>query len=162
MKRKHTKTTNQQTNLITMKSTKYLVYLKTILLIGQTGLYFSNPTVVEAGDKSALSLGFFSSRHLDYRTERPYGYLTVYSATDRAEDGDLPYYPHSSYAIYTMDGMLFKQVENHLSATDETPDSVSLPIGSYVVEARSDNSGYVRRPVTINSGQRTILDLEMN
>ena len=144
-----------------MKSTQYLTYLKAILLIGQTSLYFSNPTVVQAGDKSALPLGFVSSRHLDYRTERPHGYLTVYSATDRAEDGELLYYPHSAYAIYTIDGALFKRVENHLSATDETPDSVALPIGFYVVEARSDNGGYVRRLVTINYRQRTILDLEV-
>jgi hypothetical protein len=38
---------------------------------------------------------------------------------------------------------------------------VSLPIGSYIVEARSEKDGYVRRPVTINEGLGTILDLDL-
>jgi len=144
-----------------MKSIQYLTYLKTILLIAQAGLYFSSPTIVQAGDKKALSLGFLSPRDSDYQAERRQGYLTVYSATDRAEDGDLQYYPHSAYAIYTIDGMLFKHVENHLSATDETPDLVSLPIGSYVIEAQSEDGVYIRRPVTIYDGRRTVLDLDV-
>ena len=111
--------------------------------------------------RPAFSVGFVSARHLDDRAERPQGYLTVYSATDRSEDGGLLYYAHSSYAIYTIDGRLFKRVENHLSATDETPEMVSLPIGSYIVEARSEKDGYVRRPVTINEGRGTILDLDL-
>jgi hypothetical protein len=98
---------------------------------------------------------------LDDRAERPQGYLRVYSATDRSEDGGLLYYAHSSYAIYTIDGRLFKRAENHLSATGETPEMVSLPIGSYIVEARSEKDGYVRRPVTINEGRGTIFDLDL-
>ena len=111
--------------------------------------------------RPALSVGFVSPRHLDDRAERPQGYLTVYSATDRSEDGGLLYYAHSSYAIYTIDGRLFKRVENHLSATDETSEMVSLLIGSYIVEARSEKDGYVRSPVTINEGRGTILDLDL-
>ena len=111
--------------------------------------------------RPALSVGFVRPRHLDDRAERPQGYLTVYSATDRSEDGGFLYYAHSSYAIYTIDGRLFKRVENHLSATDETPEMVSLPIGSYIVEARSVKDGYVRIPVTINGGRRTILDPDL-
>ena len=106
-----------------MKSTQYLTHLKTILLIIPS-LYFGNPTNVHAGDRSGLSVGFVSPRHLEYRSERPQGQLTVYSATDRSEDGGLLYYAHSSYAIYTVDGRLFKRVENHLSTTDETPELV--------------------------------------
>lgn len=144
-----------------MKSIQYLTILKTIFLIAQTGLYFSGPTIVQAGDKSAVSLGFVSAGHLDYGTERPQGYLTVYSATDRTEDGDLPYYAHSSYAIYTIDGRLFKRVENHLSSTDETPELVSLPVGSYVIEARSEKDGYIRIRVMIGERRRTILNLDL-
>jgi len=144
-----------------MKTIKYLTYLKIILLFGSVGLYLVNPTILHAGDSSGLSVGFVSSKHLDYRAERPRGYLTVYSATDRFEDGELLYYAHSPYTIYTIDGKLFKRVENHLSASDETPQLVSLPIGSYIVEFRSESRGYIRTPVAINEARRTILNADL-
>jgi hypothetical protein len=87
------------------------------------------------------------------------GSLVVYSATDAFEDGDVPYYAHSSYTIYTADGKLFKNVENHMSRSDEIPELVTLPVGSYVVEARSERDGYVRVPVVIKAGRQTIVDL---
>ena len=87
------------------------------------------------------------------------GSLVVYSATDAFDDGDLPYYAHSSYAIYTTDGKLFKNVENHISRSDEIPEIVILPVGTYVIEARSERDGYVRVHVVIKAGRQTILDL---
>src|SRR5215469_1370742 len=56
----------------------------------------------------------------DYHTESAQGYLKVYSAPD----GSLAYYSHSSYAIYTTDGQLFKRVENHRFRNDQSPESV--------------------------------------
>jgi len=88
------------------------------------------------------------------------GALVVYSATDAFEDGESPYYAHSSYAIYTTDGKLFKNVENHISRSDEIPEVVTLPVGSYVIEARSERDGYVRLRVGIKPGRQTILDLD--
>ena len=88
------------------------------------------------------------------------GSLVVYSATDAFEDGDVPYYAHSSYAIYTTDGKLFKNVENHISSNDEIPEVVTLPVGSYVIEARSEKDGYVRVRIVIKTGRQTILDLD--
>ena len=88
------------------------------------------------------------------------GSLVVYSATDAFEDGDLPYYAHSSYTIYTTDGKIFKTVENHLSRSDEIPDVVRLPVGSYVIEPRSDRDGYVRVRIVIKAGRQTIFDLD--
>jgi hypothetical protein len=88
------------------------------------------------------------------------GSLVVYSATDAVEDGEVPYYAHSSYAIYTTDGRLFKNVENHMSNSDEIPEAVTLPVGSYVIEARSETDGYVRVRVIIKAGRQTILDLD--
>jgi hypothetical protein len=73
----------------------------------------------------------------------------------------VPYYAHSSYAIYAIGGKLFKNVENHISRSDEIPEIVSLPVGSYIVLARSEKDGYVRVPVIIKEGQRTILDLDL-
>jgi hypothetical protein len=88
------------------------------------------------------------------------GSLVVYSATDAFDDGEVPYYAHSSYAIYTTDGRLFKNVENHMSNSDEIPEVVTLPVGSYVIEARSETDGYVRVRVVIKAGRQTILDLD--
>ena len=89
------------------------------------------------------------------------GSLEVYSATDEFKDGDARYFPHSSYAIYTTDGKLLKSVGNHISRTDEIPEIVALPVGSYTVVARAEKYGYVRVPVAIKEGQRTILDLDL-
>jgi hypothetical protein len=88
------------------------------------------------------------------------GSLVVYSATDAFDDGDVPYYAHSSYTIYTADGKLFKNVENHISRSDEIPEVVTLPVGSYVIQARSESDGYVRVRVVIKAGRQTILDLD--
>src|SRR5205807_456041 len=88
------------------------------------------------------------------------GSLVVNSATDPFDDGDLLYYAHSSYAIYATDGKLLKNVENHMSRSDEIPELVTLPLGSYTVEARSGNSGYMRVPVQIKPGRQTIVDLD--
>jgi len=108
-----------------------------------------------------LSPGPVRPGNLDYRTELPQGYLKVYTATDEFDDGGLPYHAHGSYAIYTTDGKLFKNVENHISLSDEIPELVALPVGSYTVGARSERDGYVRVPVVIKAGRRTILDLDV-
>jgi hypothetical protein len=89
-----------------------------------------------------------------------HGSLEVYSATDEFNDGGTLYYAHGAYAIYTLDGKLFKDVENHISRSDELPETVSLPIGSYRVVARSERDGYVSVPVMIGNGRRTIVDLD--
>ena len=89
------------------------------------------------------------------------GSLEVYSATDEFKDGDARYFPHSSYAVYTTDGKLLKNVENHNSRTDEIPEIVALPVGSYTVVAQAEKHDYVRVPVVIKEGQRTILDLDL-
>jgi hypothetical protein len=91
--------------------------------------------------------------------ELSHGTLEVYSATDEFNDGGTLYYAHGAYAIYTPDGKLFKNVENHISRSDELPETVSLPVGSYTVMARSEKDGYVSVPVMIRNGRRTIVDL---
>ena len=94
------------------------------------------------------------------RAELPQGYLLVYSATDTFDDGGVPYYPHSSYTIYTADGKTFKRVENRIAPSDEIPELVMLPIGSYTVEARSETEGYIRVDVVVTSGRLTVLRLD--
>jgi hypothetical protein len=105
-------------------------------------------------EKTALAEGKATTGQLSQ------GSLVVYSATDAFDDGDVPYYAHSSYAIYTTNGKLFRNVENHISNSDEIPEVVTLPVGSYVIEARSERDGYVQVRVVIKAGRQTILDLD--
>ena len=62
--------------------------------------------------------------------------------------------------IYTTDGKFLRNVENHISRSDELPELVKLAPGFYTLEARSANDGYVRVAVVINPGRRTILNLD--
>ena len=87
------------------------------------------------------------------------GSLMVYSVMDRLDDDDVVYYEYSSYAIYTINGKLFRHVENRVSSSEQIPEAVTLPAGSYVVEARSATDVYVRVAVVIKAGRQTILDL---
>jgi hypothetical protein len=138
-------------------SSRYSSYLKTTLLLIQLAMCFGSPTVARAGERTPLSSRRVRSE-LDYRSELSQGYLMVYSATDPFDDGEVPYYAHSAYSIYTADGKFFKHVENHMSLNDEVPCLVTLPTGSYTIEARSESHGYVRVPIVITAGRRTIVD----
>jgi hypothetical protein len=144
-----------------MKSLHCSSFLKTALLIAPLAFYFGGSTVLQAGGKNPLSPGPIRPGNLDYRTQLPQGYLKVYTATDEFDDGGLAYHAHSSYAIYTTDGKVFKKVKNHISLSDEIPELVALPVGSYTVQARSERDGYVRVPVVIKAGRRTILNLDV-
>src|SRR5438094_2495163 len=135
-------------------------FLKTALLIVPLALCFGGLTVVQAGGKDPLSPGPVRPGTLDYRPALPQGYLNVYSVSDEFNDG--AYYAHSSYAIYSIDGRLFKRIENNISRTDEIiPWEVALPAGSYSVVARSARDGEVRVHFVIKAGQRTIVDLDL-
>lgn len=142
---------------IYMKSLPHSSYLKAALLLIQVIMCFGSPAVAQAGDKASLVCQPVGTE-LDYRTELPQGYLIVYSATDQFNDGEVPYYAHSAYSIYTADGKLFKHLENHISLSDEVPSRVTLPAGSYAIEARSESHGYVRVPIVITAGRQTVVD----
>jgi hypothetical protein len=119
--------------------------LKTAVLLVSLGSFIGSLTSTQAGG--------FGTGSID-------GYLVVYSTTDEVSDGDSAFNPHSSYVIYTIDGKFLRNVENHISRTDELPEFVKLAAGSYTLEARSANDGYVRVPVVIKPGRQTILDLD--
>jgi hypothetical protein len=152
---------NHQPQLNSMKSPLCLSLLKAALLIAPLALCFGGTTVAQAGGKDPLSPGPIRPGNLDYRTELAQGYLKVYSATDEFNDGDAWYFPHSSYAIYTIGGKLFKNVKNQRSPADEIPEVVALPVGTYTVVARSERDGLGRVLVVIKEGQQTILDLNL-
>ena len=138
-----------------------LSLLNTIFGIVLVGAYFSNLNPVRAGDKQPLVFGMISAEKNASARETRLGYLKVYSATDEFNDGEAWYFPHSSYIVYTINGKLVMRVENHISRSDEVPEMVILPIGSYTVEARSEQDGYVRIAVIIKEGHQTILHLDM-
>jgi hypothetical protein len=143
-----------------MKSTRYSTLLKTVLLIVPLSLYFRGVTIAQGVDRSVVSPRHVRPGHLDCRAELPQGFLKVYSTTDEFNDGNAWYFPHSFYAIHTIDGKLFKNVTSHF-ADDETPEVVALPVGSYMIVARSEKDGHIRVPVVIKAGERTILDLDL-
>jgi hypothetical protein len=132
----------------------------TALLIVLLVLGCGSLATAQAGDNTALRIALVRSGSMEHRTGLADGYLLVYSATDEFSDGDLIFNAHSSYAIHTTDGKLFKNVGNHMSRSDEIPELVTLPPGFYTVEARSGNNGYVRVPVQIKPGHQTIVDLD--
>ena len=143
-----------------MKSLLKSTYSKTKLLIVLFAFSCGSLMMAQAEDTHSLFMGLVRSGPPDHGIRLAKGYLMVYSATDEVSDGDLPFNPHSSYLIYTPDGKLFKSVENHMSRSDEIPDIVRLPAGSYIVEARSANNGYVRVRVVIKPSRQTVLDLD--
>jgi hypothetical protein len=114
----------------------------------------------EGRDNSLLSPGPVRPGSMNYRAESQRGYLTVYSDTDAFNDGGVIYNVHSSYLVFSSDGKLFKQVENHYSLSDEVPQVVVLPAGSYLIIARTEDRGYRRLPVVVKGGQRTTLNLD--
>ena len=143
-----------------MKSLLKSTYSKTKLLIVLFAFSCGSLMMAQAEDTDSVFMGLVRSGPPDHGTRLAEGYLMVYSATDEVSDGELPFNPHSSYLIYTPDGKLFKSVENHMSRSDEIPDIVRLPAGSYIVEARSANNGYVRVRVVIKPSRQTVLDLD--
>jgi hypothetical protein len=127
-----------------------------MLLIVQLAFWFGGPILAKAGQRDS-STGPIQPKFND-QAELRQGYLLVFSATDQFDDGGTFYYPHSSYSIYTADGKYFKNIENHISRSDEIPTLVTLPAGSYTVEVRSEVHGYIRLPIVITARRRTILD----
>jgi hypothetical protein len=71
---------------------------------------------------------------------------------------------HSDYTIYAKNGEIFKQVHNAHNANDATPTVVSLPAGSYQVEAEGINCDSDRvkvlMTVVVEPGQTTLANLE--
>ena len=125
-----------------MKSALCSSVLKAALLIVPLALCFGGSTVAQAGAELQ-------------------GYLKVYLVTDGINDGDAWFFPRSSFAIYTIDGKLFKDVKSQHFADDEIPEVVALPVGTYTVVARAKRDGYVHILVVIKEGQQTILDLNL-
>ena len=137
------------------------MWWKTAPLIIPLFLTIGSSTIAQAGDKNPLFAGLIRAGGSDYPAGSSRGYLTVYLTTDEFNDGNAWYFPDRLFAIYTIDGKLFKNVASQHFADEEIPEVVALPAGSYMVVAPSDKDGYIRLPVVIKAGQRTILDLDL-
>jgi hypothetical protein len=143
-----------------MKTPLNNAFLKTALLLVSLTLSIGSLRIAQADSNDRLSVGLVLPVVPDFHADAAYGYLLVYSATDEFIDGAIPYNPHSSYVVYTSDGKFLRNVENHISPSDETPELVKLAPDAYTVEARSANDGYARVGVVIKPGRPTILNLD--
>ena len=144
-----------------MKSLLSSSFWKTAQLIISLSLIIGSATIAQAKDRKPLFFGLIKPGGSDYPTGSSRGYLTVYLRADESYDGNAWYFPQNLFAIYTIDGNLFKNVTSQLSTDEEIPEVVALPVGSYIVVARSEKDGYIRLPVAIKADRRTILDLDL-
>ena len=124
-------------------------------------LIICSSTIAQAKDRKPLFFWLIRPGGSDYPVGSSRGYLTVYLRADESYDGNSWYFPQNLFAIYTIDRKLFKNVTSQLSTDEEIPEIVALPVGSYIVVARSEKDGFIRLPVAIKAGRRTILDLDL-
>jgi hypothetical protein len=88
------------------------------------------------------------------------GYLVVYTATEPTDDGDVMYYTHTDYRLYSSSGVFLKTIKNSIVKGDEVPETVRLAPGRYMIHAQSETEGYVAVPVVIADGRKTVVNLE--
>jgi hypothetical protein len=143
-----------------MKSLLHSFVSKTLLLVAVLCSLIASLAIAQGETDDPFFVGAMNIAPANHSAHSAEGYLLVYSATDPFDDGDLVFNAHSSYSVYTPDGKLFKNVENHISRSDEIPELVTLPVGSYRIEARSERQGYVYVSVVIRTGQHTVLHLD--
>ncbi|MDR0534660.1 MAG: hypothetical protein LBH01_11985 [Verrucomicrobiales bacterium] len=84
------------------------------------------------------------------------GYLTVYTPTDTVDDGQINYYPHTGYTVYTVSGNKIKAVLNRDSVHDEQPQQVALPAGTYKIKTDFQTVA----TVVIENGKTTVVNLD--
>src|SRR5438132_14158322 len=145
-----------------MKSLLSSSFWETAPLVILLALIIGSSTIAQAGDTNPLFPGPIRRRGSDYPAGLSRGYLTVYLTADEFNNGNAWYFPQNLFAIYTIDGKLFRNVTSQHSADEEIPEIMALPVGSYVVVARSEKDGYIRLPVAIQAGQRTFLDCDLS
>jgi hypothetical protein len=141
-----------------MKTRLHSSLLKTVLLLVSLASFIGSLATSQAGTNDAFFVGAAHMGAPHNRQGSAQGSLMVYSVMDRFDDDDVIYYEYSSYAIYTINRKLFRHVENRVSSSDQIPEAVTLPAGSYVIEARSAPDVYVRVTVVIKTGRQTIVD----
>src|ERR1700745_2726464 len=113
-----------------MKTPLLSSLLEKILLLASLALFIGSLATSQAGTSDAFFVGAAHVGAVHHRQDSVQGYLLVYSATDPFDDGETVFNAHSSYSVYTPDGKLFKNVENHISRSDEIPELWGLRVGA--------------------------------
>jgi len=91
--------------------------LATWLIVGMLPLVASC-----AASRDSVVIGPVGPQPLIADDLTPKGYLKVYTATEDHDDGDVHYFPHTSYTVYSEDGKtVVKKVGNAISIHDEDP-----------------------------------------
>jgi hypothetical protein len=93
----------------------------------------------------------------DLAPRKQVGTLVVYTETFEHSDGEILYYPHHSYDVFTPQGEFVKRVTNHLSLNDEDPRRVELAPGTYLIRARTNRAGRPEFLVKIERGRTTVV-----
>ena len=88
------------------------------------------------------------------------GSLLVVTPTGLSYAGSSMYFPHLSYFIESTNRWPVRCVANHLTRTNETPETIQLPAGRYTLVAEADGLGKVRVPLEIASGRLTRVVLQ--
>lgn len=93
------------------------------------------------------------------RIEGGPGRLIVFTAREETTSGEVTYHNYTGYRLLTPDGKLVQFVRNQTGGRDGLPDVVSLPPGSYVVEASAERFGAVTVPVMVQAFKTTEVHL---
>ena len=88
------------------------------------------------------------------------GELIVFTQTEDINDGGISYTRHTAYSVENQEGKTVRQVVNRAGNTDQSPTTVSMDPGSYVVRARADGFGLVAVPIQIAPNQLTAVYLD--
>ncbi len=89
------------------------------------------------------------------------GTLQVFSNIIGHSRGDNPpWYQHTDYYIYDLQGTLLKHVSNTIGYYESAPRMVPLPPGTYLVKAPANDYRWVKFQVPINGGQTTRVHLD--
>src|SRR5512144_1459761 len=104
------KTNHKQTYGDASRFTPLLRYMTTRNLAVAMFVAVAIVTTTHGSDTEKMAMAKGSAKP----AELYQGSLMVYSVMDRFDDDDVIYYEYSSYAIYTINGKLFKHVENRV------------------------------------------------
>ena len=88
------------------------------------------------------------------------GYLKVYSYGVQLGDYDVAVPTPSDYSIFSSDGKLLQRVDNSAGRASGGPILVSLPQGSYSIQAEAECSGPVTVPIAITAQRVTVVHLD--
>jgi len=89
------------------------------------------------------------------------GQLQVFSRMrGRSEGNNPPWYQHSDYTIYDLQGKVVERVHNTTGHYAKAPCLVALPTGSSLVKAKASDYFWVDVPVTIKRGRTTEVHLD--